>query len=833
MVKSMQQTLPANITTNSNSNNKSGIQVPTTPTTVATGITVKRRRQGSPSSLEKLESNHLQLIEGTIQEIKKTGSNGSSGSGGRRRARRNLKSPTEWSMNSSIPENAEDLSNLRQELDRAESVYSRKTADATFGDDFSSSDDEDIVMVGSFGSFLPISHSFEERKEDDPAAPLTNHFPSPLRIDHINTSIPSLPSNLPNMPNVTTPQSQSQSQLQAGGMFLQMQNSSSMLSFPQQTMETVTEGKIIGVDDDKQHPAAVTPSNKTTKQQQQQPEEESTQETSPDSNAVPHEVFIMKGSSASTSRTVVSTTTFEADIPPSSSISSRLSIGGASGLPRTPVNAREVRDWATVAEPQRHFMTTPQPVRRNSSFSLMARSPAASFLKSAQSPVHELVKKQERKRMNLKATIDSVRSRSYNIDSRVQQMQNEKDHLKREHEAEKLAHKQLVESMENKIKFLQRQHELQTEQQEGVLGMTQTHNKFLKEQLDQLQQEYERLQLHHKQERARQAEKPAALYDQIKVLEQGKKLLLEKHEQELTSKQMEYESLESRLKNLQEQLSRQEKALQEQQQDDQHKIKKLQDRLVQVETVELTIAQQKILVLQDQLENARQERQDLVSQHRAALIREDDKYATLVQQHATTAQANHEEISALNNQVSDLQGTIQRLESCRAKDQQQVQVLEQQLSDSLTHNEESTTLKMSSLASDYEKLQIAFNTVQQERDSLLVSQKEQAELQAQMKLSFLEKVARLEEECTRLRATLDQGIASQTSEIKKLRGKLDLAEKEWNAQQATNEELLARVKILETEREELLAAHEAELDKAANANVELARNLLKELAFGL
>ncbi|KAL3937181.1 MAG: hypothetical protein SGBAC_007650, partial [Bacillariaceae sp.] len=772
--------------------------------TTPTSTDIKRSRH-SLDSLEKLESNHLQVIEGTIQDIQKSNSNDSTRSG-KRRAKRSLKSPTEWSMNSSIPENGEDLSDLRNELDRAESVYSRRTADATFGDDFSS-DEEDVVIAGNF---LPIPSFEEYQKEEDPADPLTNHVHSPQRI---HTSTPSVP----NMPRVTTPPSQSQT----GGLHYNNHNSSSLLSFPH-TMETVSEDKIIG--------AVHKPEAKITPSKTKQTEEESTQETSsPDysNGAVPHEVFVVKGSSASTSRTVVSTTTFQSDVPPPSTPSQRYHLKA----PMTPVNHHS-RDWATVAEPQRNSFTAPQPVRRHSSFSLMAaKSPTPSFFKSAQSPVHELVKKQERKRLNLKATIDSVRSNNFSVDSRIHQMQNEKYQLKREHDTEKLAHKQLVTSMDNKIKFLKRQHELQTEQQEGVLGLTQTHNKFLKEKLDQLQQEYERLLHNQKQERVRQAEEPDHLYDQIKTLENGKKRLLEKHRQELTSKQMEYESLESRLKNLQEQHVRHEKSLQERLEDEQLKIKKLQDRLVHVETVELTIAQQKILVVQDQLENARQERQDLVSQHRAASIREDDKYATLVHQHATTAQANHEEISSLNNQVSDLQTKIQKIESLRAKEQEHCRSLEQQLSDSMHHEQESTTQK-SSLQTNYKKLQIALQTVQQERDSLIVSQKEQAQVQEEMKSSFLQKVARLEEECTHLQTTLEKGIASQSDEILKLRGKLDLAETEWHAQQATNHELEAKVENLETERKELIATHTAELDKAVNANVALAQNLLKDLAFG-
>jgi len=580
-------------------------------------------------------------------------------------------------------------------------------------------------------------------------------------------------------------------------------------------METVSEEKIIGTN--VQLPTTVTPSK--TKQL----EDESTQETSPESNAVPHEVFVPKGSSGSTSgiRTVVSQTTFEADVPPSTPKSR------VSAVHTAPVDAR---GWATVAEP-RHSAPRRATVRRHSSFSLMAHSPA-SYLKSAQSPVHDLVKKQERKRAHLKATIDSVRNKNYSVDSRLLQALTDKENLKREVEAEKVAHKETVTSLTNKIRFLKRQHELQTEQQEGVNGLTKTHNKFLKEQFEQLQEEYERLKKQHKQETARLAEKPEALYEQIKMLEQGKKLLLGKHQQELTSKQMEYESLESKLKNLREQHRRHEKSLQEELDDEHHKIKKLQDRVVELETVELTIAKQKILVLQDQLETARHERQDLVSQHRTALMRNDEKYAALVQQNESVTKASHEEISALKHQVSELQANMEQLEMLRANELEEHRTLEQKLSESRNQEQESTEQK-SSIQSNYEKLESTLQRVQQERDSLLQNQKDQTQTQEQMKLSFLQKVARLEEECSHLQNTLNEGIASQTSEIAKLRGKLDLAESEWQDQQATNLELVAQINAMELQAKEMRANHTEELEKVANANVMLARNMLRDLAFGL
>lgn len=750
---------------------------PETPTTASNNDNSNKIRH-SLASLQKLESNHMGILEGTLQEIKKSE---------RKRNKRNLKSPTDWSINSSIPENAEDLSDLRQELDRAESVYSRRTADATFGDDFSSSTDSEDLMVGSF---KPISASFE----DDPAAPLTSHVPSPLRI---NTALQT--STIPSINMLQSPQSQSP----VNGFQAQAQNSSSLLSFPQHLMETVSEEKI----------AAVTPSHKTIKQ----PEDESTQETSPESNAVPHEVFVPKGSSASTSgiRTVLSTTTFDAEHPPS-----------------TPT-AEDVRDWATVAEIEHAgYGARPQAVRRHSSFSLMAASPH-SFLKSAQSPVHELVKKQERKRLLLKATIDSVRSKNYNVDSRLVQALNEKENLRQEIETQKIVHAQKVTNLENKITFLQRQHELQSEQQEGVHGLTKTHNKFLKEQLDQLQQECERLQKQHKQELAREAEKPKALQEQIQKLQDSKKVLQEKHQRELAAQQQEYEALESKLQKLQEQHRRHVQSLEQELDDEQHKIKKLQDRLVELETVQLVICQQKILVLQDQLETARQEKHDLASQHRAALAKKSEEHAALVQEHAAATKTRDQEIAGLRTQVTDLQSQLQRLESLRAKELQKSHEVQEQLTGSLQQQQQESFARTSFLQANHDKLVADLANVQRERDALVQNQQEQAQLQKQMKTSFLQKVARLEDECTRLQSTLDQGIASQTSEIALLRTKLDLAESEWHDQQATNQELQDLVTQLQLEKEELLVAHSAQLDKAVNANVTLAEKLLKELAFGL
>jgi hypothetical protein len=94
------------------------------------------------STLKELESSHLGILEGTIQEIKTSS------------VKRNpSSSPAEWSMNSSF---AGSLAGLRQELEKADSDYSSRRTD------------EDVSIGQSIieGSFFPISPSSRKKQFD-------------------------------------------------------------------------------------------------------------------------------------------------------------------------------------------------------------------------------------------------------------------------------------------------------------------------------------------------------------------------------------------------------------------------------------------------------------------------------------------------------------------------------------------------------------------------------------------------------------------------------------------------------------------------------------------
>jgi hypothetical protein len=671
----------------------------------------------SPSSLEQLESSHMGALEDTLQEMMAPAE-------GRqysmtKNGRNSTKSPTEsWSVMSEGGNG--NLNELREELDKADSVYSRKT------------EEESISPSVVEGIFHSISNKDGEEKQADPQTLRYLIEPSPIK--QINSTAA----------------------------------------------------------------AAVSAS------------EEKQDLTAESSSAIPHEVFVVSPTPQHQEEQDDAESSFT--------------------LPQTPDKTDApsppfVRGWASATE----LKSTPTFARRHSSIIDNGRSPG-SFLRSVQSPVQELLQKQEQKRKHLKESINAVKTQNISLDQTLQNTLAERDQLSKDYGDERQAHQELLGAMENKIKFLQRQHAHQQEQQMGFMKLTLTHNTFLKDQLEQLQHDHVQLQTNHKEDLAKVLEKPQALYQHISLLQQSKAQLQSHHQAALSAQQRTYESMEVQRNHLQQERTLLEAKYQRQLQDEQSKAKMLKEQLIELESTQLATTPQQVEVLQSQLADSNLEQTQLVAQHQTELQQEQDKYAALEKQHASVSGKSEQETLLLNQQLLEVQATCQRLESELPKEQNQS--LQQQLLASQQQQQE-IRAERDRLQKNKEKSECYLQTIQEERDELVNQQQEQTTLQETMKESFLQKVSVLETECSRLQTTLETEIGSQGKQISGLAAHLKQSKWQQQAQQDENLALREELAAMKQAQQELTAQHDQDLQITKDANVNLVRDLAKELGFGL
>lgn len=697
-------------------------------TSLNTGVESNTNNKQSPS-LEQLEYTHMGLLEGTLREMMSPAESRQY-SMMAKQGRNTMKSPSESSTMGETERS--NLRELREELEKADSVYSRKTE--------GESDSPSIVE----GSFQPISpHVFRK----DGALTILPIVVEPSPIKH----------GLPSKP-VTSKDENGESATEA----------SSNNEIPHEVF-------------------VVSPS------EQQEDEDQQTQVTGTSSYA-PHPTTPAKHSATTSSN--------------NSSASEN----------RTPPDAR---GWASVTEvrPPRDT-TTPNFLRRHSSNIDLGRSPA-SFRRSAQSPVPNLLQKQEEKRQHLVNSIRAVKSRHVSLDQTLQHTLAERDQLSKDFGYERQAHQELLGAMENKIKFLQKQHAHHEEQQLGVLKLTQTHNSFLKEQLQTLQKDYVKIQLNHKEELHKVLEKPKALYQQIASLEESKEQLQANHEAEVLAQQRTYESLEAQLKHVQQEKSLLQGKYQRQLHDERSKAKMLEQQL-ELESRQLIIAQEHVEDLKSQRLESKQERAELVAQHQSKLLQEQGKYMSLEKQHYHVVEERIQETSSLKKQLLDLQS---QLDLDRSREQQGHFVASQQAQEFLSERE--------LLQTSNGKLELSLQSIMEEREVLLMKQQEQADLQRAMQESFLQKVAVLERECSRLQKTLETEIDRQGTQISTLATQLKQSKSHQQAQHEENQALRDELDAMKQAQEKLLGEHKQELQLTKDANANIFRNLAKDLGFGL
>jgi hypothetical protein len=672
----------------------------------------------SASSLEELESSHMGMLEDTLQEMMTPAESRQYGMTTSKSGRHFTKSPTEsWSVMSEGGNG--NLNELREELHKADSVYSRKT------------EDESISPSVVEGVFRPISHPDEEEKQANPHTLSYVIEPSPIKHTKSTASAAS---------------------------------------------------------------------------------KQKRGNTAKSSSQIPHEVYVVSPTSQQQEEQDDTEGSFSLSQTPAKT-----------ATPRPPF----VRGWASVTE----LKNTPTFVRRHSSVIDSGRSPG-SYLRSAQSPVQELLHKQEQKRKHLKESINAVKTQNMSLDQTLQSTLAERDQLSKDYDDERQAHQELLSAKEDKIKFLQRQHAHQQEQQLGVLKLTRNHNMFLKDQLEELQDDYIQLQTNHEEDLAKVLEKPKALHQQIFLLQQSKAQLQSHHRAALSAQQRTYESLEVQRNHLQQERILLEAEYQCQLQDEQSKAKMLKEQLSELESTQLATAQQQAEALQSQLADSTLEQTQLIAQHQIELQQEQDEYAALEKQHASVLGESEQLTLLLNQQLSEVQATCQRLESELPKQQNQKQRLQQQLLAS-QQQEQETRAKWDRLQENKDKLECSLQTIQEERDELVNQQQEQTALQQTMKESFLQKVSVLETECSRLQTTQETEIDRQGKHISGLAAHLEQSKSQQQAQQDENLALREELAAMKQAQEELIAQHDQELEVTKDANVNLVRDLAKELGFGL
>eukprot|EP00980_Cylindrotheca_fusiformis_P029478 scaffold23479_cov143-Cylindrotheca_fusiformis.AAC.28 len=687
---------------NSNSNNMQGSSFNHRPST-----NISNR-----STLEQLEYSHMGVLEVTLKEMMSPSETRQSSMA--KQSRDSIRSPTEWTAASETS----NLKELREELERADSVYSRKASEE--GED-------DPSIVG--GRFLPISPHFETNKKKQRPSDFSNESDRFQRLPVVVEPSP-IKNKVPPSP--------------------ELGNNNS----------------------------------KTKKEQGEETTEETTEEGS--SNEIPHEVYFRQRDEEDDTQT-----------------QDTESMSYALMRPTTPAKYSERshlvgRGWSSATEtprpPSRSPYTTPSLKRRNSE-----RSLASSYLRSAQSPVSDLLMKQEAKRKHLKASINSIKSHQKSLDQTLQHTLMEKDQMSKNYEDERRAHQELLETMENKIQFLQQQHEHQQEQHMGVLKLTQTHNNFLKDQLKQLQKDYVKIQLEHKEELDEVLEKPKALYKQMEALKQSKALIESRYEQERRDQKRKLQSLETQIEQLQQEKSWLQENFQQQLQEERSKTQRLKQQ-VELESQQARSEREKV---EGWKREESQSHHQQISSYQSRLEKEQEKYQALKEQHLQLQQERASEKTRFQQDIQELRQSLER--SSQQHD---------------LHNQEDQTASES------------LRRVQQERDDLLKNQEEQTALQETMKESFLQKVAVLERECNRLRSTLETQEEHQETQIETLEAQLKSSNctKEL---QAENQRLRDELDAMKEEQERLLAQHKQELDETKDANSNVLQNLAKELGFGL